>query len=128
VGCRLWAVGCGARAIGRSAPPSAFCLPLSSRKFHAQLEKVFDATEGDEFERQKRLEAEARKLIEAGREAEAVKLLQQFINDNCARADKEYRQLNQTLPARLEKTGIEYLFTDYVRGWTSKHGVPLPLR
>jgi len=92
------------------------------------IRKVFDATEGDEFERQKRLEAEARKLIEAGKEAEAVKLLQRFIDENCARAEKEYRTLNQTLPARLEKAGIEYLFTDYVRGWTSKHGVPLPLR
>jgi len=92
------------------------------------IRKVFDATEGDEFERQKRLEAEARKLIEAGKEAEAVKLLQQFIDENCARAEREYRTLNQTLPARLEKAGIEYLFTDYVRGWTSKHGVPLPLR
>ncbi len=88
---------------------------------------VFDQTERSAMERQDRLEAEIRKLIEAGREAEAVKRVQEFIDGNCARADKEYRTLNQTLPAMLEKAGIEYLFTDYVRKWTSKHGVPLPL-
>jgi dipeptidase len=88
---------------------------------------VFDLTERSAMERQNRLETEARKLIEAGREAEAVKRLQEFIDGNCARADKEYRMLNQTLPAMLETAGIEYLFTDYVRNWTSTHGVPLPL-
>jgi len=88
---------------------------------------VFDLTERGEMERQNRLEAEARRLIKAGRAADAVKLLQEFINANCERAEKEYRMLNRTLPAMLETVGIEYLFTDYVRAWTSKYGVPLPL-
>jgi hypothetical protein len=34
---------------------------------------------------------------------------------------------NQTLPAMLQTAGIEYLFTGYVKKWTSAHGVPLPL-
>ena len=91
------------------------------------IRSVFDLTELSAMERQNRLEAEARKLIEAGRDAEAVKRLQEFIDGNCARADKEYRMFNQTLPAMLETAGIEYLYTDYVRKWTSQHGVPLPL-
>jgi dipeptidase len=88
---------------------------------------VFDLTERSAMERQNRLEADVRKLIEAGRDAEAVKRLQEFIDGNCARADKEYKMFNQTLPAMLETAGIEFLFTDYVRKWTSTHGVPLPL-
>jgi hypothetical protein len=44
-------------------------------------------------------------LAEAGQEAEAVKRLQEFIDGNCARADKEYRMLNQTLPVLLETAG-----------------------
>ena len=55
------------------------------------------------------------------------RLGQQFINENCGRVEKEYRMLNTTLPATLEKVGIAYLYTDYLKDWTAKEGVPLPL-
>jgi dipeptidase len=89
---------------------------------------VFDLTEGWEMERQKRVEAEARRLFDAGKEADANQLLQTFINANCERVGKEYGMLNQTLPAMLDTVGIKYLFLDYMKDWTKKSAVPLPLR
>ena len=88
---------------------------------------VFDPAERWEMDRQARVEAEALRQIKSGQESEAVKLLQQFINENCERVEKEYRMLNTTLPATLEKVGIAYLYTDYLKEWTAKEGVPLPL-
>jgi dipeptidase len=88
---------------------------------------VFDLTERWEMQRQKRYEAEAHKLIKEGKEAAAVVLLQRFVNENCARVEKEYEMLNKTLPTVLETVGVEYLFTDYLKSWSSKKGVPLPL-
>ena len=79
------------------------------------------------MDRQARVEAEALRQIKAGQKSEAVKLLQQFINENCERVEKEYRMLNTTLPATLEKVGIAYLYTDYLKDWAAKEGVPLPL-
>jgi hypothetical protein len=35
--------------------------------------------------------------------------------------------LNKTLPETLATVGISYLYTDYMKEWTSKEGVPLPL-
>jgi secernin len=89
---------------------------------------VFDLTERWAMERQKTVEAEARRLIVAGKKADAVRLLQDFINENCGRVEREYRMLNQTLPSMLETVGIENLSLDYIKEWTSKTGVPLPLR
>jgi hypothetical protein len=79
------------------------------------------------MERQATVEAEALRQIKAGKEADAIRLLQDFINENCERVEKEYRMLNEILPATLKTVGTEYLFTDYMKDWTSKKGVPLPL-
>jgi hypothetical protein len=81
---------------------------------------VFDQTERWEMERQATVEAEALIQIKAGKEADAIRLLQDFINENCERVEKEYRMLNEILPARLKTVGIEYLITDYMKDWTSK--------
>jgi hypothetical protein len=78
--------------------------------------------------RQKRYEAEAQQLIASGDTASAVDTLQKFVDENCERIEREYRMLNQTLPQMLEAIGEDYLFSDYVREWTSKKGVPLPLK
>lgn len=88
---------------------------------------VFDQTERWEMQRQARAEAEALSLIKAGKEADAVALLQRFSSANCDRVEKEYRMLNNTLPETLSTVGIHYLFADYMKEWTSKQGVPLPL-
>ena len=88
---------------------------------------VFDETERWEMDRQARVEAAAAQAMKAGKEAEAVALLQQFSNENCERVEKEYRQLNQTLPAKLVSAGINYLYVDYLKEWTAAKGVPLPL-
>ena len=57
----------------------------------------------------------------------AVVFLQEFVDENCARIEEEYKMLNRTLPAILKTVGIEFLFTEYLKNWTSKKGVPLPL-
>jgi dipeptidase len=87
---------------------------------------VFDLTERWEMDRQATVEAEALREIKAGNEADAVRLLQQFINDNCERVGKEYRMLNEILPATLKTVGAAYVFADYLKYWTSQKGVPLP--
>lgn len=101
---------------------------LNSRALGPTVRGIFDLTEQWEMQRQKRYEAEASKLIREGREREAVLLLQKFIDQNCARVEKEYTMLNQTLPAMLDTVGIEYVFTDYLKGWSTKNKVPLPMR
>jgi dipeptidase len=88
---------------------------------------VFDQTERWEMDRQATTEAEALRQIKAGNEADAVTLLQQFINENCERVEKEYLMLNEILPATLKTVGIEYVFIDYMKDWTSRKSVPLPL-
>ncbi|MFN7992839.1 MAG: C69 family dipeptidase [Bryobacteraceae bacterium] len=88
---------------------------------------TFDATERWEFERQGAAEAAAAKFIAAGKGAEATRVLQEFVDANCARVDGEYARLGERLPAELETAGIQYLFLDYLRGWSERSGVPLPL-
>jgi dipeptidase len=100
---------------------------LNYRAIGPRLREVFDATEKWELDRQKKVEAEALELIRSGHEAEATSALQKFINANTERARSEYSQLNSRLPEALAKTGSEYLYTDYIRGWTERHQVPLPL-
>ena len=101
---------------------------LNHKALAPTVQGVFARTEAWERERQQRVEGNVEKLVRAGREEEAVQLLQEFVNENTQRIEKEYRMLNKTLPEMLETVGIEYLHTDYMRDWTVKTGVPLPLR
>ena len=100
---------------------------LNYRALAPTVRGVFDQTERWEMDRQAAVEAEALRQIKAGNEPGAVKLLQEFINENCERAGKEYRMLNEILPTALKTVGIEYVFADYLKAWTSQKGVPLPL-
>jgi dipeptidase len=100
---------------------------LNYRALAPTVRGVFDQTERWEMDRQAAVEAEALRQIKAGNEAGAVKLLQEFVNENCERAGKEYRMLNEVLPTTLKTVGIEYVFADYLKAWTSQKGVPLPL-
>jgi dipeptidase len=100
---------------------------LNYRAVHPKVRSVFDETEHWEMARQAPTEMDALKLIGSGKEADAVALLQTFINANCERIEKEYRTLNQTLPDTLSAAGVNYLYTEYMKEWTSRKGVPLPL-
>ena len=80
---------------------------------------MFHATESWELDRQHSVEAEARKLLDAGKRAEAAQVMQTFVNENCDRVEQEYRELGQRLPLKLQSEGIEYLFTNDVKEWTS---------
>jgi len=100
---------------------------LNYRALNPTVRAVFGLTEQWEMKRQRTYEAEALKLINAGNQTAAVRLLQQFTDENCDRVEKEYKMLNETLTTMLETVGIEYVFTDYLKGWSSKNGVPLPI-
>jgi dipeptidase len=101
---------------------------LNYRALSPTVRATFDRTEEWVMLRQKRYEAEAQQLIASGDTTSAVDTLQKFVDGNCERIEREYRMLNQTLPQILETVGEDYLFTDYVREWTTKNGVPLPLK
>jgi len=90
------------------------------------VRSTFDATERWEMGRQVPVEAEALRNIKAGKEADALKVLQQFCSENCERAAKDYRMLQETLPQMLKTVGVEYLYADYLKDWSTKKGVPLP--
>ena len=49
------------------------------------------------------------------------------MDENCARIEREYKKLNDTLPKKLDMVGTEYVFLDYLKEWTSKKAVPLPI-
>jgi len=103
---------------------------LCDLNFHAvnpSVRSVFDQTELWEMDRQCSVEPEALKQIQAGKDADAAALLQHFINDNCERVGKEYQTLNQTLPQKVSAAGVKFLYVDYLKDWTSKKSVPLPL-
>jgi len=99
---------------------------LNSRVLPPAVRATFDATERWEMGRQVPVEAEALREIKAGKEAAALKLLQQFSNENCERVAKDYKMLQETLPQMLNTVGVEYLYADYLKAWSSKKGVPLP--
>ena len=52
--------------------------------------------------------------------------LGRLLNENCERVENEYLMLKGILPATLKTLGTEYVFADYMKGWTSQKGVPLP--
>jgi dipeptidase len=100
---------------------------LNYRALNPTVRGVFDKTERWEMDRQAGVEAAALKQIKGDNETEAVAVLQRFINENCERVGKEYQTLNESLPKMLSSAGVNYLYTDYVKAWTSQKGVPLPL-
>jgi len=93
-----------------------------------RVRSEFDRIEGWEMERQRAVEAEAGALLKKGREQEAVAALERFVDENGARITNEYRTLNETLPPTIATAGIEFLFLDYLRDWTARSRVPLPMR
>jgi dipeptidase len=101
-----------------------FC-DLNHKALAPGVREIFDATERWEMDRQREVEAEVRKLLAAGKKAEAVEALQRFTDANCARLETEYRRFGQTLPGALKAAGVQYLFSDYMKEWTAKARVPL---
>lgn len=94
-------------------------------KLNPKVRSVFDPTEKWEMDRQQLYEAKAMAFIEAGHMAAAQRELQQFVDDNIKRGQQEVRALNESLPALLGDTGIEYLYGDYQKEWIRVKGVPL---
>jgi hypothetical protein len=90
-----------------------------------KVREVFEPTERWIMQRAEQCEADAARLIRDGRDAAAVERLQQLVDEDRARIEVDYAGLNQTLPGILEKAGIRYLCTDYLKDWAEKSGVPL---
>lgn len=100
---------------------------LNYRAVNPAVRAVFDETEQWQMNRRQAVEAQALRLSEEGKHADAVKVLQAFVDENCARIEREYGMLQRVAEDMLKTLGIKYLFVDYVRDWTTKKGVPLPL-
>lgn len=88
---------------------------------------TFDKTEQWILERQVPVEGQALDLAKKGLQDAAVALLEKYVEENCSRIEEEYRVLNDQLSRQLEKTGIKFLFVDYLKDWSSKAGVLLPI-
>lgn len=76
---------------------------------------VFDLTEEWERKRAEQYEAQALKLVNQGKKDEAVEVLQKFVDENCARVEKEYKMLNNVLEEILKTVGIKCVFLDYIK-------------
>ncbi len=100
---------------------------LNYRSLNLGVRAVFDETEKWILERQGLQEARALDLLGKNQADEATVVLQQFVDENCVRIEKEYAMLNKSLPLQLETLGVKYLFLDFLRDWSVKKGVPLPL-
>jgi secernin len=100
---------------------------LNYPKLNPVVRQTFDATEQWEMQRQQQVEAQAMRLVREGKEAAAQEQLQAFVDENVARVAQERKGLNDVLPKLLKDAGVEYLFLDYLKDWTQKRKVALPL-
>ena len=76
--------------------------------------------------RNRTCEEKVLRLIGEGQTGAAVQVAQAMVDGNCARIKEQYEILNRTLPDTLKKAGNHYLYTDYLKSWTLKSGVPIP--
>lgn len=90
-------------------------------------QSVFKQTEKWELNRIQTVEATALDLVRKGKNADAVNLLQSFVNENCTRVESEYKLLNEILEKMVKSLGIKYLYLDYLKSWTKQKKVPLPI-
>ena len=58
----------------------------------------------------------------------AAAVLQAFVDENAGRIEQQYPMLQKGAEDTLKGQGIRYLFLDYLKDWTAKSGVPLPLQ
>jgi len=80
-----------------------------------------------DLQRQDVQKARALELLGKNQADAAAVVLQKFVDENCTRIEKEYAMLNKSLPIQLKTLGVKYLFLDFLRDWSVKKGVPLPL-
>jgi dipeptidase len=100
---------------------------LNYQALNPVIRGVFDVTEEWILKRQETAEAKALAFCKDGKTKEAAAVLQKFVDENCERIEKEYKMLNTQLAEMVPTVGIKYVFLDYMKDWTSKKGVPLPI-
>ena len=100
---------------------------LNHEAVNPAVRAVFDQTERWEFSRQRAVEAQALKLAETGRGSEAAAILQGYVDENCARVAQQYPALSRSAEDLVKTLGVKYLFVGFLKDWTGKSKVPLPL-
>ena len=101
---------------------------LNFRALQPKVREIWGQIELAQAQRQRMAESQAQELLKAGNEPAAALVLQLFVNENAKRVAQGYEQLNELLPRTLAEEGIRYLHSAYLKEWTSKAGVPLPLQ
>ena len=101
---------------------------LNFRALQPKVREIFGHIELAQAQRQTMAESQAQELLKAGNERAAALVLQRFVDENAERVAQGYEQLNALLPRALAEEGIRYLHIAYLKEWTSKAGVPLPLQ
>ena len=99
---------------------------LNYQALHPKVREVFDPIEVEVMNRNRTCEEKVLRLIGEGQTGAAVQVAQAMVDGNCARIKEQYEILNRTLPDTLKKAGNHYLYTDYLKSWTLKSGVPIP--
>ena len=91
-----------------------------------QARRRFDAEERQMNSEAADVESRVHRALAAGNRLEAERLLRDFVAANARRIQAERTELNEQLPGTLKEQGVHYLFSDYLKEWTAKTGVPLP--
>jgi dipeptidase len=99
---------------------------MNYRKLAPIVQSVFSKTEKWELERAGQVDIQALKLIAAGNDDGAKKLIQQFCKENFERTEKEYAELEDTLTQTLSFVGADYLWMDYLKQTCEKAGLEMP--
>ncbi|MCX7055853.1 MAG: C69 family dipeptidase [Proteobacteria bacterium] len=100
---------------------------LNFRALQPKVRVVFDAVEEWEMRQLELVEAEVMGLVNSGDKAAAARLLRRYVDDSSDRIAQEYSCLIPRLTDSLREEGIQYLHLDYLKDWTSKCSVPLPI-
>lgn len=101
---------------------------LNFRALQPATQQFWGDFELSQLQRRDSAESRALELLKAGDQDSAVLTLQRLIDENAARVAAGYAELDVMLTRMLEKDGIRYLHVDYLRDWTSKAAVPLPVQ
>ncbi|MCK4923208.1 MAG: C69 family dipeptidase [Bacteroidales bacterium] len=99
---------------------------LNYNKLAPVVKGVFSETEKWELARSKTIESEVLGLLKEGKNKEAEKVLQEFSLSCVTRVEKEYNYLHNVLEQMIPETGIDYMWTDFLRENCKTNGLVLP--
>jgi len=92
-----------------------------------RVREVFDRIEAWIGQQQRIAESEVLALLRRGHERQANDVLARLVSGNLVGVAAAYEQVALALTDLLAREGTRYLHMDYLRDWTAKAGVPLPV-